>query len=245
MLRGCLPVYRREMLILKRRFKRQLAGQAVSPLLYIVTFGYAMGGELRFDGISYLDFLVPGLIAMAGMTQAFAISTDINVARFYWHIFDEFQAAPMDNSGYVAGEVMAGMCRAMISIFIIIGLGALFGVRLHYSLSFWLAVLLNSFLFASLAVAMAMLVKSHADQSLLTNFILTPMAFLGGTFFPLDRLPDWLQTFLGFLPLTHASTAIRAAALGKPVQVTSILLLGVTAVAMFIMAFYCVNKAKD
>lgn len=245
MLRGYLPVYRREMLILKRRFKRQLAGQAVSPLLYIVTFGYAMGGDLRFDGISYLDFLIPGLMAMASMTQAFAISTDINVARFYWHIFDEFQAAPIDNSGYVAGEVMAGISRAMISIFIIISMGALFGVRLHYSITFWLAILLNSFLFSSLAVAMAMLVKSHADQSLLTSFIITPMAFLGGTFFPLDRLPDWMQTLLSFLPLTHASTAIRAAALGRPVQVTSILLLATTAIAMFVMAFYCVNKAKD
>ncbi|MCF6188148.1 MAG: ABC transporter, partial [Desulfobulbaceae bacterium] len=62
---------------------------------------------------------------------------------------------------------------------------------------------------------------------------------------PLDRLPDWMQTLLGFLPLTHASTAIRAASLGKPVQLTSILLLGATAVAMFIMAIYCVNRAKD
>ncbi len=245
MLNGTLAVYRREMLILRRRFKRQLAGQAVSPLLYLVTFGYAMGGELRFDGISYLEFLVPGLIAMSSMTQAFAISTDINVARFYWHIFDEFQAAPISNSSYVAGEVMAGMTRALMSVFIILGLGLLFGVRLHYGPMFWIAILLNSFLFAALAVMLAMVVKSHADQSLLTNFVITPMAFLGGTFFPIDRLPDWLQSILSLLPLTHAATAIRHAALGKSVNGFSLLLLATLGATIFAVAHHCVNRARD
>ncbi len=245
MINASWAVYRREMLILKRRFKRQVAGQAVSPLLYLITFGYAMGGELHFDGVSYLEFLLPGLVAMSSMTQAFAISTDINVARFYWHIFDEFQAAPISNASYVAGEVLAGITRALLSIVIILGLGLLFGVQLHYGPIFWLAILLNSFLFACLAVALAMVVKSHADQSLLTNFVITPMAFLGGTFFPLDRLPEWLQSFLGLLPLTHASTVIRAAALGEAVNWTSLVLLSGLSLILFLIAYRCVNKARD
>ncbi len=242
---GCLAVYRRELLILRRRFKRQVAGQAVSPLLYLLTFGYAMGGGLRFDGISYLQFLLPGLVAMSSMTQSFAIATDINVARFYWHIFDEFQAAPVSNGSYVAGEVLAGMTRALISAVIILGLGLLFGVRLHYGPLFWLAILLNSFLFASLAVALAMLVKNHADQSLLTSFVITPMAFLGGTFFPLDRLPGWVQVPLRLLPLSHASTAIRSAALGRSVEYFSFVLLAVTGAVLFWLALHCVNRARD
>jgi ABC-2 type transport system permease protein len=244
-LNGCLAVYRRELLILKRRFKRQILGQAVTPLLYLITFGYAMGGELRFDGISYLEFLLPGLVAMSSMTQAFSISTDINVARFYWHIFDEFQVAPISNSAYVAGEVLAGITRALMSIVIILSLGACFGVLLHCGFTFWLTILLNSFLFSSLAVALAMVVKSHADQSLLTNFIITPMAFLGGTFFPIDRLPDWVQLPLSLLPLTHAATAIRASALGNEVQISSLLLLLILGALLFWTALHCVNKARD
>ncbi len=238
-------VYRREMLILRRRFKRQILGQAVTPLLYLVTFGYAMGGELRFDNISYLQFLLPGLVAMSSMTQAFAISTDINVARFYWHIFDEFQVAPISNGAYVAGEVLAGMTRALMSIMIILLLGLSFGVRLHCGLLFWLPIFMNSFLFASLAVALAMLVKSHADQSLLTSFVITPMAFLGGTFFPLDRLPHWVQSILHFLPLTHASTAIRSAALGRNINFSSLILLFVLGALLFWTSLHCVNKARD
>jgi Nod factor-specific ABC transporter NodJ protein len=244
-LNASLAVYRREMLILRRRFKRQVLGQAITPLLYLVTFGYAMGGELQFGDTSYLKFLLPGLVAMSSMTQAFAISTDINVARFYWHIFDEFQAAPISNGAYVAGEVLAGITRALMSIIIIMALGACFGIRLQCGPLYWLTLFLNSFLFASLAVALAMVVRNHADQSLLTNFVITPMAFLGGTFFPVDRLPQWVQAILHLLPLTHAATAIRSAALGKEVNILSLLLLAFLGATLFWIALHCVNRAKD
>lgn len=242
---GILAVYLREALILKRRLKRQLAGMAVSPLLYLIAFGYAMGDSVQFGGHTYLEFLVPGLVAMSSMTQSFGISTDINVARFYWYIFEEFQAAPVSNFAYVTGEVLAGMTRALLSIGVILVLGLPFGVVLHYGPLFWLAAILNSFVFASLAVALAMLVKSHADQSLLTSFVITPMAFLGGTFFPVERLPVWAQKILFLLPLTHASNAIRAVALGEMPDWRAYLVLPLTGIAFFILALGSVNHARD
>jgi ABC-2 type transport system permease protein len=244
-MQGFIAVYLREMLILKSRLKRQLAGMAISPLLYLITFGYAMGGLIRFDGHSYLEFLIPGLVAMSSMTQAFAIATDINVARFYWNIFEEFQAAPISNLSYVGGEVLAGVTRALLAVVIILLLSLPFGVVLNYGPLFWLAVLCNCFVFASLAVALAMLVKSHADQSLLTNFIITPMAFLGGTFFPVEKLPEWAQILLAALPLTHASHAIRASSLGQPTQVVDYLVLLITGVLFFWLALHSVNRARD
>lgn len=244
-MQGFFAVYLREMRILKRRLKRQVAGMAVSPLLYLIAFGYAMGGEFRVEGHSYLEFLIPGLVAMSSMTQAFAIATDINVARFYWYIFEEFQAAPISNASYVAGEVLAGMTRALLAICVILVLGLLFGVVLSYGPLFWFAILLNSFGFASLAVALAMLVKSHADQSLLTSFVITPMAFLGGTFFPLEKLPGWAQTLLSGLPLTHASGAIRTSAFGNTPRPASFIALTVFGMLCFGFALKCVNQARD
>ena len=242
---GIIAVYLREMLILKRRLKRQLSGMAVSPLLYMIAFGYAMGGAVQFNGHTYLEFLVPGLVAMGSMTQSFSIASDINVARFYWCIFEEFQAAPISNFAYVTGEVLAGMTRALLAVIVILVLGLPFGVVLYYGPLFWVAAILNSFVFASLAVALAMLVKSHADQSLLTNFVITPMAFLGGTFFPVDRLPMWAQKILFFLPLTHASNAIRAVALGEIPDWHAYLVLPVTGVLFFIFALRSVKHARD
>lgn len=244
-MQGFIAVYLREMLILKRRLKRQLAGMAVSPLLYLIAFGYAVGNLMNLNGHTYLEYLIPGLIAMSSMTQSFAISTDINVARFYWYIFEEFQAAPVSNIAYVSGEILAGMTRAMLSVSIILVLSLPFGVVLHYSPLFWLAILLNSFLFSALAVALAMLVKSHADQSLLTTFIITPMAFLGGTFFPLERLPQWAQTILWGLPLSHASKAVRASAFGEMPPFSAYIVLLLLSIICFIIAVKCVNQARD
>jgi ABC-type multidrug transport system permease subunit len=218
---------------------------SVSPLLYLIAFGYAMGNEVRIDGHTYMEFLIPGLAAMSSMIQSFAISSEINIARFYWHIFEEFQAAPVSNAAYVTGEVLAGITRSLISVCVILILARLFGVSLSYNLLFWLAVLLNSFVFASLAVSLAMLVKSHADQAMLTNFVITPMAFLGGTFFPAERLPLWAQKLLSFIPLTHASRTIRAASFGELPDISSYFILAMIGTCLFVFALQCVNKAKD
>lgn len=242
---GMTAVYLREMLILKRRLKRQLAGMAISPLLYLIAFGYAMGDAVQVNGHTYLEFLIPGLAAMSSMTQSFGISTDINVARFYWFIFEEFQAAPISNFAYVCGEVLAGMTRGLLSVGVILILALPFGVAVNCAPLFWLAAVLNAFVFASLAVALAMLVKSHADQSLLTSFVITPMAFLGGTFFPVERLPLWTQKILFLLPLTHASDAIRAVALGDVPKWHAFLVLPLTGMIFFILALRSVNHARD
>jgi ABC-type multidrug transport system permease subunit len=209
-------VYLREILILKRRWARHLAGQAIAPLLYLLTFGLALGGSLVVGGRGYQEFLIPGLAAMASMIQGFSLAGDINVARFYYQVFDEIQAAPISRLSYVVGEALAGLTRVFCAVILVVVLGFIFGIRLHYGPLFWLALTLNGLAFAFLGVAMAMLVKSHADQSLLTSFIITPMSFLGGTFFPIDSLPVWAQKVLWFLPLSHAAKAARSAAFNEP-----------------------------
>jgi ABC-2 type transport system permease protein len=245
MIRGFCAIYLRELLILKRRIFRQILSWSVMPILYLVAFGYAMGRHMQVGDHSYLEFLIPGLIAMSAMTQAYAIAGEINIARFYWHIFEEFQVAPISNFSYVAGEVLAGITRALLAVGVIVGLGILFGVVLNYNIYFFLAIILNSFVFASLAVAVAMLVKSHADQALLNNFVITPMAFLGGTFFPLDHLPKWAQQVLYFVPLTHAAEAIRSASFGQNPKLLNFLVLAGTGSLFFIAAILCVNHARD
>ena len=242
---GFIAVYYRELLILKRRFVKMIASMSISPLLYLIAFGYAIGKAVRIHGHTYIEFLIPGLIAMSSMTRAFAIGSEINIARFYWHIFEEFQAAPISNISYVLGETMAGVTRAMLSTFVIILLGILFGVALSYSVIFWLAIFLNAFIFASLAVGLAMIVKSHADQAMLTNFVITPMGFLGGTFFPVEKLPLWAQKIILLLPLTHASRIIRASAFGEPISYFSLMFLAFLGIFFFFIAVGLVNKARD
>lgn len=245
MIRGFYAVYLREVLILKRRIFRQMLSWSVMPVLYLIAFGYAMGRHVQVGDHSYLEFLIPGLVAMSSMTQSYAIAGEINIARFYWHIFEEFQVAPISNFSYVLGEVLAGITRALLAVGVIVVLGMLFGVVLSYNVYFFLALMLNSFVFASLAVAVAMLVKSHADQALLNNFVITPMAFLGGTFFPLEHLPEWAQKILYFVPLTHAAEAIRSASFNQPPKFLNFIVIVVAGIVFFIAAMLCVNHARD
>lgn len=245
MLASFWAVYWRELLILRRRFKRQLAGVIVSPFLYLVTFGLALGARMEVDGQPYINFLLPGLVAMSSMTQAFGIASEINIARFYSGVFEDIQASPASRVSYVLGEVCAGITRVFIATVVILSLGLLFGVRVHNGVYFWLAVLLNGFVFSSLAVCLAMLVRSHADQGYLNTFVITPMAFLGGTFFPVDALPRWARSLLAILPLTHASQAIRRDAFGLAPEPWRFFVLAGVGVACFLLAMHTVGKARD
>ena len=244
-MRGWSAVYYRELLILRRRLPRLVGSWSVSPVLYLIAFGYAMGKGVTISGHAYMEFLIPGLVAMSSMMQAFAIGSEINIARFYWHIFEEFQTAPISNLAYVTGEVLAGITRAFLAVFVIIVLGVFFGVVLSYNPLFWLAIFLNSLVFSSIAVGTAMTIKSHADQAMITSFVITPMAFLGGTFFPVDRFPDWIQKLLHIIPLTHASKAIRASAFGEPFDPSPYLFLGLTGCLFFFASLSLVNRARD
>ncbi|MBN2232066.1 MAG: ABC transporter permease [Deltaproteobacteria bacterium] len=245
-LSGCLAVYRRELLILKSRGLKLPVSMAVSPLLYLVAFGLGVGGGMEVGGRPYREFLLPGLVAMGSMTQAFGIAGEINIARFYWRTFEEFQSSPVSDSAYVLGEILAGMTKAVISVLIIAVLGRLFDVGLHFfSPLFWLGILLNAFFFAAVAVLAAMLVKSHADQAMLFNFIITPMAFLGGTFFPVERMPAAVRWLLELLPLTHAARLIRSGAGGEPGSAVSILLLALLGAGGYGLAWRAVCRARD
>ncbi len=244
-MKGFVAVYLRELLIIWHRLPRMLLSFSVSPTLYLVAFGFGLGKELQVGGRPYLEFLIPGLIAASSMTQGFGINVEINVARFYLKVFGEFQAAPISNLAYVLGEILSGVTRALLSVGVILLITSLAGVHFFYGPGFWAGVILNAFIFASLGVTSAMIIKSHADQALVTNFIITPMAFLGGTFFPIENMPAPVQLLLKALPLTHAARLIRQAAYGEGLRWGSLALLVLLAALGLLLAYHSVERAKD
>jgi ABC-2 type transport system permease protein len=245
MMESVLAVAYREGLLMRRRSGRLLAAMAVSPLLYLVTFGHGVGRFVEVGGVAYAAFLLPGLAAMSSMTQSFALASDINIARFYWRIFEEIQAAPVSPAAYVLGEITAGVLRGLAAAAMVMGLGVAFGLRGNLGPAFWLAVGLNAFFFANTAVAVAMCVRSHGDQALLSNFVITPMAFLGGTFFPVDHLPGWARITVDCIPLTQASRTIRQAWLGQPVDGWRLGLLAVMGLGAYGLAVWLTRRAGD
>ena len=234
----------REMLVLKSRFWRTLAGYGVSPTLFLIAFGWGVGRQVSFSGADYLSFMVPGLVALSTMGHSFSLATDINVARFYTMTFEELQTAPVSGLTITLGEVFAGMVRGALSALVVMAIALICGVGLNIGPLFVLSVLLNCFTFAALAVLMAMVVRSHADQASLNSFIIVPMSFLCGTFFPLERLPHWAGVLANFLPLTHASRCIRAAALGWEFPWLHLLTLGLMGLVFLAAASFAVRRAS-
>ncbi len=245
MIKGFFAVYIRELLIMRSKGIKMFISMAIAPALYIIAFGYGIGKNVFIHGVPYIQFLLPGIIAMNSMTQAFNISSEINITRFYWKVFEEFQASPLSDLTYVCAEVLTGITKVLISVFLIIILGLLAGVKLYYGFFFWLGIVLNAYIFSSIAVYAAMNVKSHADQAMLSNFIIFPMAFLGGTLFPLKNLPEWAQVILKYLPISIASKEIRGVALMKQPHLISYCYLFIIGAIFMFLAYVSVKKARD
>jgi ABC-type multidrug transport system permease subunit len=241
---GVRGVLYRELRIYRRRWRKHLASYTVSPLLFLVVFGWGVGRNVTMEGVGYLAFMIPGLAVMVAMTQSYGTATEINIVRFYWKIFEEFQMAPVRAWEIALGEVCYGMIRGFAATAVIYLLAYLFGATLPVSLPVLVLFALHTFAFASAAVVAAMVVRSHADQGHINTFFIVPMSFLCGTFFPLSRLPGWAESLAYCLPLTHSSLAIRAAALGRPLPWLSVAALAAFAVGFFSLAVWTVRRAS-
>jgi ABC-type polysaccharide/polyol phosphate export permease len=181
------------------------------PLLYLVAFGWGLGGAFIVDGVPYIAFVMPGIIAMNGMTQGFSvIANDINMARIYQKTFETVMISPISMPVFTLARISANVLRCLYSAVLIMAASFLFRARLHIDLYFILLLTLNCAVFSTMGFIAGLLIDSHADMAKTSNFIITPMSFLCGTFFPLDRFPVILRKLIELLPLTQAVRGMRS-----------------------------------
>ncbi len=241
---GVRAVLYRELRIYARRWTKHLASYMMSPFLFLLVFGWGVGRHVEMEGMTYLAFMLPGLATMSSMTQSYSMASEINIARFYWRVFEEFQMAPVPPWQLALGEVLYGMMRGLAAAAAVYLIGLLFGTPLLVGPLAASLYLLHVFTFSAAAVVAAMVVRTHADQGHINTFFIVPMSFLCGTFFPLDRLPAWAEAAAMCLPLTHSNLAIRAAIHNQPVPLTSVLALAGFGVVFFGLAVRCVRQAR-
>lgn len=207
------PVFLREMLLFRRKLLKvgYVFSAMVTPIIYLLVFGYGLGRSVRLNGGDYLSFLIPGLVAMSSMNNSYSwVASALNLNRLYFKTFQVLVQAPIPPSAIMLGEVLAGMVKGLFASLLIILVGFISPAHFHLSPLFILALLLNCFMFASLGVITGMLTKSHEDTSTYNNFFIMPMSFFSGTFFPVDKLPLPAQVVIRALPLTHTNLVIRS-----------------------------------
>ncbi|MGM9571922.1 MAG: ABC transporter permease [bacterium] len=213
------PVLWREILAWKHEFGKIFLTSIIGPLLYLITFGWGLGRAVPMGGVNYLDFVLPGVIALSSLTSSYnSISTDLNIRRIMYKTFEQYVLAPLSITGVVLGEVIAGMLRGLFSCSLIIALGYIFGAQFQLSLQFLLVLLISCFGFSSLGVTAAMLCSTHREMAMFSGLCITPMSFLAGTFFSVNALPELIKQGIWFLPLTPVSHTLRTLALGGSLE---------------------------
>lgn len=242
---GVKGVLYRETQVLRSRIWKVLASSAVSPFLFLVAFGYGIGRFASVDGVNYLTFLIPGLVAMSSLNQSYGISGEINISRFYFKVFDEYLLAPVSRWEIVSGEVLYGVIKGLIPVVIILAYGFIAGAGLKMSLLFIPVMLVHLIVFSLLGIIVALVVKNHGDQMSVNTFVITPMIFLSGTFYPVDKMPFLAGVLAHISPMTYSTKLIRCSLIGTECDIW--LNMGVmlgSAAVLFIIAGRILNGVE-
>lgn len=241
---GVKGVYYRETAILRTRIWRSTAASMISPALFMIAFGYGIGRYQSFEGLSYIRFLFAGLLTMSTLNACFGLGTDINIARFYLKVFDEYLIAPVPRWHIVVGETLFGMTKGLISVIIFFAYALIAGISISINPVFVLALLMHMATFSLLGLIVALSVKRHGDQFSTNTFIITPLTFLSGVFFPLEQAPAALYWLMQLFPVAHSVNLIRGALMEKGVSLISFGVLGGYLALFFFLALMQVKKAE-
>ncbi|MFP3866633.1 MAG: ABC transporter permease [Desulfobacteraceae bacterium] len=235
------------MLLFGRRLLRlgYVISSLLMPLLYLLAFGLGLGNRVAIGEGSYLDFLLPGLIAMSSMINSYTwIANSLTMGRLYFRTFQIYIQAPVTPAAIVWGQVMSGIVRGLLSSLVLLGLGFLLGSALNLNLIFIVSLLVNCLLFAAFGVVVGMKSRSHEDTAMFTNFFIMPMAFFCGTFFPLDQMPWILGVIIRGLPLTHTNRLLRSPSLTLE-TLSSLAVLGAFSIFCLVLATIFIRRYSE
>ena len=193
----------------------------LEPLFYLLAFGYGLSafvGEIPYEGykVAYINYIAPALIAITIMYSAFFENTYASFVRMYHQkTFDAMLATPLFLEDIIAGEIIWGATKSLLSAAIMMVIISLFGL-IHYPHGLLILPLafLGGIAFGSIGMFFTGIVPNIETFNLPIFLFITPMTLFSGTFFPLDRLPLWAQSLSVIFPLTHLVRPVRSLCFG-------------------------------
>ena len=230
----------------KHEWKKITASSLISPLLYMLALGWGLGSMVNTGDRPYIDFLVPGIIALTTMNTGYnSVSVSLNVQRLYERSFDQVIISPTPIFSYIIGQMIGGALRGMYAGVLILLLSIPFGVSIYINPLFFVVMFLNGMLFSALGVLASVIAASHLDISRFSTFVIIPMTFLCNTMFPVERMPAAVGVIINCLPLTHTSRLLRGIAYGESINLLSILFLVCLLAAFIVLTNVVVNKKSN
>lgn len=208
----------------RRDFYKITLAAMIAPLMYLVVFG--LGIQTSSHGEPYLNFLIPGVIALTTMNGSFnAIAQNLNVQRLYEKAFDQIMISPTPLWQFILGQIIGGSLRGLYAGGIILLLVMPISTGLIFNAMSIFIMFLNGAVFSAVGVVVSFLAKNHADVPRFSNYIIMPMAYLCNTFFSIDRMPSGLREIVSALPLSQASGLLRSIASGNGWYASGIIIL--------------------
>ncbi|MGC3938597.1 ABC transporter permease [Roseobacter sp. EG26] len=228
------------------RFFRTLAQSLISPVLstslYFVVFGAAIGSRIQeIEGVSYGAFIVPGLIMLSVITQAISnASFGIYFPKFIGTIY-ELLSAPVNFLEIVAGYVGAAATKALfIGVIILITAFFFVDVQIAHPLAMVAFLLLTCLSFALLGFIIGIWAGNFEQLQLVPLLVVTPLVFLGGSFYSISMLPPVWQTISYFNPVVYLISGFRWAFFGTsdvPIALSLVAIAGFTSLCLLVIGW--------
>jgi ABC-2 type transport system permease protein len=218
----------------------------ITMALYFVIFGQLIGSQIGdIDGYRYMDYIVPGLILMAVITNSYSnVVSSFFSAKFQKNI-EEMIISPLPNYIILAGYISGGVARGVTVGITVTVVSMFFSDFQIHSLGITLAVfVLTSILFSIAGLINAAYARSFDDITIIPTFVLTPLTYLGGIFYSIKMLPEFWQTVSMANPILYMINAFRYGLLGvSDIDVTTALVIIVAfIIILFTLALSLLNK---
>lgn len=217
-----------------RVWKQTLVPPVITIVLYLWIFWKFIGDRISVvEGVSYIDFIFPGLLMMAVIMAAYQNTSSSFFGSKFQRSIEELFVSPMAYWKILLGFCFGAILRALMVAWLVFAAAAcMMEIHIEHLGLASLFVFLSALLFALLWLFNALYAKSFDDISLIPTFIITPLIYLGGVFYPLSILPSFWQTVSQFNPVLYMIGGLRYAFIGQ----SDILIL----LSMAILVFFIV-----
>ena len=229
-----------------RIWQQTLLPSAITMTLYFLIFGAFIGSKIEgMGGVSYIQFIIPGLIMMAVITNAYSnVSSSFFGIKFQRSV-EELLVSPTPGYIIILGYVLGGMFRGLLVGAIVLLISLFFTKISLYNLAIVLVfIFLTSLVFSLAGFLNGMYAKKFDDVAIVPTFVLTPLTYLGGVFYSISLLPDFWKTVSLLNPIVYMVNGFRYGFLGiSDINIwIGFIILAVLAVALFWFSMHAMKK---
>ncbi|MEZ7718691.1 ABC transporter permease [Haemophilus paraphrohaemolyticus] len=229
-----------------RIWRQTLVPPVITTTLYFLIFGQLIGGRIGdMHGVSYMQFIAPGLVMMTAITASYVNSASSFFLSKFTKNYEEMLISPLSTHNIIWGYVVGSVFRGGLAGILVMLVALLF---ITFDIYSWMMIfstlLLTTISFALGGLINAVYAKTFDDVGLIPTFVLTPLTYLGGVFYSISLLPDFWQAVSKFNPIVYMINGFRYGFLGisdMPIFYTFLVLVSLC-IMLYWFAFSLIEK---